>query len=245
MNHPIIQQTAHREYPLPNGPWLMTQTWQHLLFLHWPVPIQLLRDYIPSSLEIDTYEQTAWISIIPFQIRNMRLRMTPSIPYVRSYLELNVRTYVRCGGIKGVYFFSLDADKWHAVLGARMATLPYFYAKMGFQHNENRYIFTSERYGMETIAFDGSYYVTSNTYYPEPGSLDYWLSERYFLWTHKFGHLYRIGIHHEPWKLQQGNATIHRQSMTPFLPDTVFTSPPKVTYALSKRALFWYPKMID
>lgn len=109
----------------------------------------------------------------------------------------------------------------------RMATLPYYYANMGFQHVSNRHIFTSERFSNERVAFNGSYNVTGNAYYPEAGSLDHWLAKRYFLWTSKFGLLYQIGIHHEPWKLQQADASIAKQTMIPFLPDTVFV-PPKV-----------------
>lgn len=111
MDQAIIHQTDHRECPLLKGPWLMTQTWELLLFLHWPVPKEVLIKYIPAGLELDTYEQVAWISLIPFQVRNMRFRKTPSVPCFHKFSELNVRTYVRQEGLKGVYFFSLDADK--------------------------------------------------------------------------------------------------------------------------------------
>lgn len=243
MDKQIIQHTDHREHPLPEGSWLMTQTWEDLFFLHWPVPEQLMRDLLPPGLELDTYEREAWISFIPFRACHVRLRNTPSVPYFHKYLEMNIRTYVKYNGVKGVYFFSLDANKWHTVLGARMATLPYFYAKMDFRKTGEQYRFTSERIGKEN-AFNGTYQICGEPYYPKTDSLDHWLSERYYLWTYKSGHLFQVGIHHKPWKLQQAEAHIHRQSMTPFLPDSIFMFPPKASYVHSKRSLLWLPTKV-
>ncbi|WP_353050703.1 DUF2071 domain-containing protein [Cytobacillus kochii] len=30
----------------------MRQTWRNLYFLHWPVPIEALREHIPNSLQM-------------------------------------------------------------------------------------------------------------------------------------------------------------------------------------------------
>ena len=43
----IINQTAHRPWPLPDSPWLLTQSWHNLLFAHWPVDAELLRSRMP------------------------------------------------------------------------------------------------------------------------------------------------------------------------------------------------------
>jgi uncharacterized protein YqjF (DUF2071 family) len=39
----IVDHVAHRPWPLPTTPWIMTQSWHDLLFAHWPVSVDLLR----------------------------------------------------------------------------------------------------------------------------------------------------------------------------------------------------------
>lgn len=239
MYNKIVQSTSHREYPLPKGPWVMMQKWVDLLFLHWPVPKNVMEDLIPPELELDTYDKDAWITIIPFKVSRMRLRNMPQIPYFRSYLELNVRTYVKRNGMKGVYFFSLDASKVHAVLGARMATLPYFYANMDMRKNGDTFRFNSRRIGEESAVFNASYRPVGEPFTPQKDSLNDWLLERYYLWTYKFGSLFRVGIHHGRWEMQQAEAVIENQLVTPFIPASVLEKQPIKQYASSKIALFW------
>ena len=35
----ILSQTSHRPWPLPSGPWVMTQTWYDLLFARKPTAV--------------------------------------------------------------------------------------------------------------------------------------------------------------------------------------------------------------
>ncbi|SEI14233.1 hypothetical protein SAMN05192559_1203 [Halobacillus karajensis] len=241
----IIKSTQHREYSLPDGPWLMTQKWNHLLFMHFPVSKEVIKDHIPRDLELDTYEGTAWITIIPFKVSDMRLRKMPPVPYLNSYLELNVRTYVRRNGLPGIYFFSLDADKILAVLGARLATLPYYYSKMKMkEEKENTFHYTSMRKGEPEAIFKGSYGPISEAYFPEKGSLAYWLLERYYLWSYKKGALFRGGIHHKQWKIHDAEVAIENQNLSSFLPDHFFNKRPLLHYAFSRRVLFWPIKKI-
>lgn len=94
----LLRLTAHRPYPLPEAPWLMTQTWENLLFLHWPVDSALVKEHVPTEFELDTFEGQAWISMAPFQVKHQRFRILPEIPMLNEYLELNVRTYVKRNG---------------------------------------------------------------------------------------------------------------------------------------------------
>src|SRR5947207_7616312 len=116
----IIHQTVHRPWPLPKGPWIMTQTWDNLLFAHWPISPDAMRQVVPPALELDTYDGKAWLGIVPFEITDFRPRSFPGIPGLSTFPEINVRTYVTLGGKPGVYFFSLDAANLPAVIGAWM-----------------------------------------------------------------------------------------------------------------------------
>src|SRR5690349_19630993 len=94
----ILDQTDHRPWPLPDEPWLMTQSWHDLLFAHWPVDKTRLRELVPPALPLDLYEGRAWVGVVPFHMTNVAPRGLPSLPFVSAFAELNVRTYVVVDG---------------------------------------------------------------------------------------------------------------------------------------------------
>src|SRR5438093_9555315 len=102
--------SAHRPWPLPRAPWVMAQTWEDLVFLHWPMDPDDLRARLPRGLSLDTYRGDAWVSITPFVVTGLRPRGIPAVPGLSSFAETNVRTYVTRDGKPGVWFFSLDAS---------------------------------------------------------------------------------------------------------------------------------------
>ena len=127
----ILFATAHRPWPPPMSPWVMTQRWNDLLFLHYAVAPEILRLLIPEPLTLDTYDQRAWLSITPFVLDQLRPHGGLRLPVVSRFPELNVRTYVTYDGKPGVFFFSLDAGNLSAVWGARIFyRLPYWKASM-------------------------------------------------------------------------------------------------------------------
>lgn len=227
-----------RPYPLPETPWIMTQTWENLLFIHWPVPAESLRNLIPEELELETYDGTAWIGIIPFQVTHQRVRKVPEIPLFNTYLELNVRTYVTHKGVKGVFFFSLDASHPLAVLGARMLSLPYKNASMDFEKKEEIIHFESKRVlSTDTPAkFKAIYRPVSPPEESVPDSLEQFLYERYVLFTNVADEIVRGDILHDPWEVSKASLEIHENSMSPVeLPNR----DPIVHFSLSKTVFFW------
>ena len=135
--HRALTETAHRPWPLPTGPWIMSQSWHDLLFAHWPIDASHLRPLIPAALEIDKFQGEAWIGVVPFRMSGVRLRATPALPTLSAFPELNVRTYVTHGGKPGVWFFSLDAANAIAVSVARAwFHLPYFNARMTLRKSQ-------------------------------------------------------------------------------------------------------------
>src|SRR6185295_16469197 len=108
-------------WPLPRQPWIMSMQWHDLLFMHWPVPTEALRAFIPAPLAIDTFDATAWIGVVPFRMAGVTPRGVPALPWLSAFPELNVRTYVTLDAKPGVWFFSLDAGNPIAVEAARDA----------------------------------------------------------------------------------------------------------------------------
>src|SRR5258707_1904599 len=154
----ILEETAHRPWPTPSGPWIMTQTWNDLLFAHWPVDAAALRARVPPSFDLDLFDGTAWLGIVPFHMTNVTPRFVPALPWVSAFPELNVRTYVTVGGKPGVFFFSLDAGNPLAVGTARaLLNLPYFSAAMSVDVRDGLVAYTSRRPSTPPAKFAARY----------------------------------------------------------------------------------------
>ena len=168
----IVTQTAHRPWPLPSSPWLMTQSWHNLLFAHWPVDAETLRTKIPPGLPLDLFDGQAWIGIVPFRMTNVAPRFIPALPLLSEFAELNVRTYVTLGGKPGVYFFSLDAANLPAIWAARrFYHLPYFHASMSTHAHGDWIHYESVRRNQRT-EFRGRYRPRGPVVLRNPHSLE-------------------------------------------------------------------------
>ncbi|MGI9077576.1 MAG: YqjF family protein [Gemmatimonadaceae bacterium] len=190
--------------------------WIDLAFLHWRIPAEMLRALIPAPLELDVFEGSAWLGVTPFRMTGVRPVFTPPIPTANDFPELNVRTYVQYGGRAGVWFFSLDAASWVAVVTARSAVgLPYFHARMDQRRAGEVVDYDSFRTHSKAppAAFRGRYRPTGPVYRAEAGSLDYWLTERYSLFSRNAGKLLRLDIEHVQWPLQPATADIELNTM--------------------------------
>jgi hypothetical protein len=133
------------------------------------------------------------------------------------FLELNVRTYTTLEDKPGVYFFSLDAGNPAAVAAARLIHLPYYYAWLAGARigDEVRYRCRRLTPGAPAASFAASYGPTGPASPPAPGTLDYFLTERYCLYTvDRRGSVARLEIHHPPWPLRPAEAAIEQNTMT-------------------------------
>ena len=190
--------------------------WIDLAFLHWSVRPDKLRQLIPPPLELDLFDGSAWVAVAPFRMTAVRPSFAPPIPTANDFPELNVRTYVRQGGRSCVWFFSLDAASWLAVMGARTAVgLPYFHARMHERRvaDEVEYESTRRHPGARPAEFRARYRPTGPVYRAEVGSLDYWLTERYSLFAFHTGRLLRLAIEHVQWPLQHATADVDANTM--------------------------------
>ena len=211
----MVDDTAHRPWPLPRAPWLMTQSWHDLAFAHWSVDEQQLRDAIPAGIELDIFEGQFWIGVVPFRMTNVAPRGVPALPFVSTFNELNVRTYVVAEGKPGVYFFSLDAGNPVAVGFARsLLHLPYHSAAMRCEARDGWIQYESRRIGAPAAAFTARYRGTGPIVQPADGSLEHFLTERYCLYTLGAANVMRrLDIHHRRWPLQRGEMEITANTM--------------------------------
>jgi uncharacterized protein YqjF (DUF2071 family) len=239
----VLADYAHRPWPVPDSPWVMRQTWTDLLFAHWRVPAQHLRDRLPRGLTLDLHEGDAWIGVVPFQMSNVGLRDFPAVPYLSAFPELNVRTYVTRDNKPGVFFFSLDAARLAAVGTARAAVgLPYYWASMSCRREGRAVTFTSRRLGPTgQPGLDVTYRPTGPVSSPTPGSLDYFLTERYCLYSVWASRLMRLEILHPRWPLRPASATWRVNTMLAPL-GLVNLGEPLLHYAERQDVIAWGPE---
>lgn len=205
--------------------WTMAQTWEHLLFAHWPISPEAVRPFVPSSLEIDTFNGKAWLGAVSFFMTGVKLKYLP-LSYPFHFPEINIRTYVKMNGIPAVFFITLDAaDPLVVRIAKRWYRLPYFRANMSFRKEggerkkgshfriESRR--KSPRSASET--FQGKYRPSSRSFIPRRGTLAHWLMERYVFFCQPIesGDAYMYGgeVHHEPWRLQSAEVDIATNSL--------------------------------
>lgn len=180
-------------------------------------------------------------------MEDVMLRGLPGMPWVSAFAELNLRLYVEVNGKPGVWFVSLDAERWLAVWAARrFFHLPYFHAAMNLRRVDGRIEYRSERrIESNRVAFRGSYWPTGEPYEAKNGTLEYFLTERYCLYTQdRDGVILRADVHHQPWRLQPAAAQIEENTIAT-AQGINLTGPPACLH-FSKRidVVVWSPKPV-
>ena len=200
----------------PSGCPILHQRWNRLVFLHWRLPADVIRRFVPAGLELDLCEGAAWISLVAFTVSHMRATLLPPIPGLSDAHQINMRTYVHRDGIPGLWFFSLDANNplavWAVRLGYRLA---FFRARMHVSDDGGVVAFRSERTdgNAPKATFDATWQRGDALPVLQPGTLDFFLVERYVLYSGTNDHLLRTRIHHRPWPLRRATVTHFASTM--------------------------------
>ncbi len=184
----------------------MYQSWNWLTFLHWAYPPDTIQAVLPDGLTVDEYDGAAWIGLVPFQVNGLRLPMMRAIPWISSFPETNVRTYVRdANGDRGVWFLSLDADRLAAVVGARTGfRLPYQWAQMRLDRSGSSVHYSSRRNGLMAVrpASSEIEIEIGEPFAPEElTERDHFLTALFRLYTMFSEGLGYVQVEHPPWHL--------------------------------------------
>lgn len=218
MNVTLDMRLAAREAPAEDKP-AMLQRWSRLLFAHWAFEPEVIAATLPRGLALDTFDGKAWVALVPFYMRDVRLTWAPTLPGISNFLELNVRTYVvDAQGRPGVWFYSLDCNQRLAVMLARQFFyLPYQFARMEAIAAPASGDWIDYRCRRQDTARQSRYRYRSLPGEPEraePGTLEFFLLERYYLVSHHQGRFFRGQVHHTPYRYQA--AELETWDLTPF-----------------------------
>jgi uncharacterized protein YqjF (DUF2071 family) len=173
----------------------MRHTWRDLLFAHYRAdPAE-----IPTSLPVDTFDGSAWLTVTPHRIDGIRLRGLPPLPRVASMLEVSVRTYVTVSGRPCVLFLRLDTNRRLAAFVARrLFRMDYRVGHLSLRREGEAVRFESGDYSVR-------YRPSGDEFRAEPGTLDHFLAERYAM-AIESPRLYRCEFEYEPWRLRRAEA---------------------------------------
>ena len=233
-----LDRLAAREPPAVRP--LMHQSWGKLLFMHWRCDAERLCPLLPEQLEIDTFDGSAWIAVVPFTMWDTRALFLPPVPGFRAMHELNVRTYVHFEGVPGVWFFSLDCNSAAVVWGARISYfLPYFNADIELQQEAQTIAYSLVRNEDPPAEFHAVWTIGESMPVSRSGSLEFFLTERYCLYSEHRGKLYRARIHHGPWPLRRAAVASFRSTMIESLGLTTPDGAPLLHYAEEIKVDLW------
>ncbi|WP_314587350.1 DUF2071 domain-containing protein [Paenibacillus terrigena] len=249
-----------RPWPLPQAPWIMSQQWRDITFVHYAMDPKMLSSFIPKGLELDTYHDQAWISIVVLQVHHLRLRFMPPIPGVLNFNQINIRTYVQSSeGKPGVYFLHIGATSRLAVFGAStFMHMPFVHAdlridpmppdKPQLSHPSVQRIDCSlsdhTKLRLRTAPVSSPYPAVTNP-------LTKWLTERYCQYSDSLhpvplqakgavgSELLITDIQHKPWSVQTAKVSVEQNSLLQPFGIVLPSSPHLVTLTKKLQAYIW------
>jgi uncharacterized protein len=192
--------TMENSYPTPPlvCP-VMLQRWHEISFFHWSCDPALLQPRLPPGLRIDTYDGKAWISLTPFLLKGLRPLLFPQSLGL-TFPEMNLRTYAVGRDGPGIWFFSLDAARIIAVLGARASYgLPYYWSDMRVDIGPNENFYFSNRGEAATARIR----IAKEAPIAEQSPLEIFLTARFRLYSTFRGRLITAEVSHSPWQLNR------------------------------------------
>ncbi len=187
---------------------VMLQGWHKLTSLHWPYDPEVVQRLLPDGFEVDTFDGSAWVGLIPFHMRRIRVPRLPALGPLSTFPETNIRTYiVGPDGRRAVWFCSLDVTRLLPTLVARLTyQLPYCWARMSITETGDVITYTSERRWPRATAGASSTVSVRRGNFIDPdhvSELEHFLTARWALGTTLGSRLMWADVDHLPWPLQR------------------------------------------
>ena len=189
---------------------LFLASWLRVLFIHFEVDAMELQRDVPFPL--DLLDGRAYVSLVAFTMQDMRPRIGGKMTSwllkpIATHEFLNVRTYVKSRGERGIYFLTeWLSNRLSVRLGPLLYGLPYRYAGITYRHpHEQRRVggelggVVESGGGLGRFEYRGTFAGPEDFRPVEEDSLDEFLLERYTAYTAR-GHTRRLfRIWHPSW----------------------------------------------
>jgi len=228
----ILSSTEHRPWDIPTDNWKFYQEWNKAIFLHWEVDLSDLEKHVPKALEIDLYNEKAWVSVVAFTMEKIRPKYLPPFPPISNFHEINIRTYVKLNNKPGVYFISIEGGTdLSCKISKALSELPYRFSKI--ERTKNQYKSYNSKFKDELdIQFTIGKKMTEKT------ELDKWLTERYALFQDTENSINEFEIHHLEWPMNE--IDLKKVSLNYQRFDKLIKNPPnKAQYSKGVKVIAW------
>ena len=177
--------------------WNYYQEWNNAIFLHFKIPYNILNPLIPKGLELDSFNNNYYVSLVAFTMNELHPKNLFPIGFISDFHEINIRTYVKKNNHHGVYFLNIEAEKKISAYIARiLSKLPYEASQIKRENNSYISYNYSKKFELK-IRYNLQKTKVLKT------DLDIWLLERYCLFYVDNLKIYRFDIYHKEWPLQK------------------------------------------
>ena len=228
----ILNKANHRDFEYPKRPWKFYQEWNKAIFLHWEIEPELIKPLLPKSVELDTINNKAWVSLVAFDMNHIGIRNMPKIPHISDFHEINIRTYIKCNGKSSVYFLSMEGSKRSSckVLKA-ISKFPYEHSKIrrtDFSYESHNSISNNSLELIYRLQIEAT----------KKDATDIWLTERYAVFQDYKNKLIEYDVHHIEWPIQP--ILIKNLELNyPKFNHLINNQPNKVHYSEGVKVLTW------
>ena len=175
----------------------------------------------------------AWISFVPFLMSGIRPRLTPCVPWLSQMNETNLRTYVYDDlGRPGVWFYTLETDSTIAQKVARkLFHLNYNRASMKMIESQDKIDYSGTRWAgsceynknfvkiknsSQQLSYHCNIKLGSQFQTAKSNSLEYFILERYRLFSCTGESLYSGKVWHQPYKFASVEANKIQENYSDF-----------------------------
>lgn len=225
---------------------VMRQQWRSLTYVHWPYPPAAVQRLLPPGLEVDTFDGHAWVGLVPFRMVGIAARFTPPVPYLGTFPETNIRTYVTGAAGPGVWFHSLDITRLLPVLVARLTyRLPYMWAQMSIEDAERRVTYTMRRRWPGPRGAASRLSISVGEAIAQPSDFEHFLSARWRLYTMLRSRLAEAPVDHEPWPLRRASVIALEDEVLVAAGYAEPTEPPHVMYSPGVSVRIGRPRFVS
>ena len=194
---------------------MFTADWLDVIFVHYRIAPAHLAPLLP--LPLDLYGGDAYVSLVAFTQSRLRPthggRLGESLVSPLAHHEfLNVRTYVRHGDARGIFFMTeWIPNRLAAFVGPRTYGLPYRLGRLAYGgvrreiEAAGRRLSISRGTGASPMqpaapATARRERMGEASMPGDPHELDEFLLERYTAFTHRNGVIRRFDVAHAPWR---------------------------------------------
>jgi uncharacterized protein YqjF (DUF2071 family) len=245
---PVVPNAATAAKPVPEG-WKLFMHWNNLLFASWRVSKSVIQPLLPKELEVDTFDGSAWVTLVPLGVDVMNWKDLPPLPGMDRLTELNLRTYTTRDGQPGVYFLSIDCPCIIPdMIGRHFFGVPFFQAQFAYHNDLTTYNIGVQRTedNQQDAAFFGDFKPSGPSFTPKPGSLENFLVERLCLYYVAGEKVHRVNIFHQEWRLQEAltNIGVNTTLKAAGLPSVLALKPDHAIFCDGVDTHVWLPKTI-